>query len=163
MDIMCNCSEECIAFEERSTSKNPACIITRRKYDRKRKALRKKQVIDYLGGECVDCGMKAVIADKVFAIGSQIFAPIIAFEVEHTNWKKKTMNISWMGSYSWKRVVQELEDGECILLCKICHAARTKKLHGPDSEFRKKLNKKQLTTWSNGTTKAPQPLNSTPA
>ena len=158
---MCDCSEECRSLAKKS--KHVRCVIKRRAYERKVKAAKKKQVIDYLGGECIDCGMKAAVVDKVMSIGDNIFAPMVGFDVEHTNWKKKTRNISWMSSNSWKRIKQELDDGECILLCKICHAARTKKLHRPDSEFRKRLNKKQLTTWNNGKHKAPQALNSTSA
>ena len=154
---MCDCSEECRSQAERS--KYPRCVIERRAYERKKKALKKKQIIDYLGGECVDCGMKAAVVDKVMAVGGNIFAPMIGFDVEHTNWKKKTNNISWMSSNSWQRIKQELDDGECVLLCKICHAARTKKLHSPDSEFRKRLNKKQLTTWNNGSSSASKALN----
>ena len=56
---MCDCSEECRSQAERS--KYPRCVIERRAYERKRKATKKKPVIDYLGGECVDCGMKAAV------------------------------------------------------------------------------------------------------
>ena len=113
---MCDCSEECRSQAKRS--KYPRCVIERRAYERKRKATKKKQVIDYLGGECVDCGMKAAVVDKVMAIGGNIFAPMIGFDVEHTNWKKKTRNISWMSSNSWKRIKQELDDGECVFCVK---------------------------------------------
>lgn len=160
---MCDCSEDCKDYAKRSIVKKPECVIKRRLRERARRTKKKRQIIDYLGGECVDCGMKAAVVDSLMRIGGVTFAPACAFDVEHTNWKKKTNNLSYMNTYSWEKIKEELDNCECVLVCRICHSIRSKKLINEDKEFIEKQRKKRITKWKNKWHEAPQPLNSTSA
>ncbi len=160
---MCDCSQDCIDYAKRSTVKYPDCVIKRRIRQKKAREKHKKNVISYLGGECVDCGMKAAVVDKVMEIGKARFAPMCGFDVEHTDWKKKKLNISYMNSYSWERTKRELDNGKCVLVCRVCHAIRTKKLNNENKEFREKSRLNKIKRWKNKHAESPKALNSTPA
>ena len=49
---MCDCSQDCKDYAKISKWAN--CVIKRRANQTKRRAKLKRQIIDYLGGECVD-------------------------------------------------------------------------------------------------------------
>lgn len=155
----CCDSEECKAYKKRSVIKYPLCLHKRREYKRRQKSKKKRQIISYLGGECVDCGMKAAVVDKVTKVGNETFAPNHVFDVEHVKWRKKTFKISNGYSFSWERIKKELDDCECVLLCRICHAIRTKELN-KDKQFKRRNIDAQVKSWYS---KSPQPLNSTSA
>lgn len=157
---MCDCSQDCIDFAK--ISKYPTCVIRRRESKRKTREKNKRKVVDYLGGQCVDCGMVAAVVDSVMRVGKAIFAPMCAFDVEHTDWKNKKFGVSNMTTASWGKIKKELDDSKCVLVCKICHSIRTKKL-SYDPEFQKKRSAKNRKTWKNQYTESPKALNSTSA
>lgn len=159
---MCECSEDCKEYAKRSIQKYPDCVIKRRIRQQKKREENKKTIISYLGGECVDCGMKAAVVDEVMQIGKARFAPMCAFDVEHTNWKKKKQNVGYMSTYSWNRIREELDDGECVLVCRVCHAIRSRNLQ-LDPEFKKKRAANNRKSWKNQYTESPQALNTTSA
>ena len=159
---MCDCSEDCRDYAKITIRKYPTCVIKRRKAQAKKRERNKRIIIDYLGGECVDCGMKAAVTDRVMRIGGVTFAPPCSFDVEHTNWKEKKYNVAHMSTFSWARIKKELDDGECILVCKVCHAIRSRNLQ-LDPEFKNKRAANNRKSWKNQYTEAPQALNSTSA
>jgi ribosomal protein L37E len=75
--------------------------------ERHRSARRKIKhlAIEYLGGSCSICGLK----DPVEAI----------YDFHHKDPKVKDIGISVMRSWTWERVVIELD--KCILVCSNCH------------------------------------------
>ena len=75
---------------------------------RNRKKLRIKAV-DYLGGECSDCGYTSEYID--------------VYDFHHVNPKDKLFNITISEMCrSWKVIEEELN--KCVLLCANCHRLR---------------------------------------
>lgn len=168
----CCDSQECKDYKARTKKKKPYCLTKKRIYERARKNKRKRTIISYLGGECVDCGMKHAAVDKVTKVGNETFAPQCAFDIEHTLWEKKTMQISHNYLRKWEIIKKELDDCECVLLCKVCHQIRSTEL-AKDLTFRQKQIDAQTQYWKDAYNsgklsneerkKAPQALNSTTA
>jgi 5-methylcytosine-specific restriction endonuclease McrA len=71
-----------------------------RYHERRAEAFRK------LGGSCVLCGATSDL------------------EVDHREWREKSFSIAKLWSVSRKRFEEELK--KCQLLCKDCHAAKTR-------------------------------------
>ena len=160
---MCDCSQRCIEYAEKTTKKYADCVVKRTKLNKKIRDRNKRKVVDYLGGECAHCGMIAAVVDKVMHVGKATFAPHYAFDVEHVKWEKKKYRISNIIRYSWKRIKKELDDCECILLCRICHAIETQKLYNNEDWVAKKRASHKAAWGDDGKLKSPQPLNSTSA
>ncbi len=68
----------------------------------------KKRAIEYLGGEC----------SNVFC--AQLPTEPHHFDIHHT--KGKNYNFAQIWDYKWENIQKEIDDCECVLLCKICHS-----------------------------------------
>ncbi|MBU6424051.1 MAG: hypothetical protein KGQ88_08465, partial [Chloroflexi bacterium] len=96
------------------------------RYQKKRRGLFKRLVIDKLGGKCRDCGYTA---------------STVALDPHHTDPTTKRFNISSF-SGSTDRLLVEAE--KCVLLCANCHRLRHAEGErnakgGPVVEFRRRL------------------------
>lgn len=94
----------------------------KRKYQREWYAARRIRGIEYLGGMCYVCGS-----------GEDL-------EVDHKDPTTKFGHRMW--SWSWKRILEELD--KCQLLCDSCHKDKTRRngdvLNGvPDDVYQKVL------------------------
>jgi hypothetical protein len=67
---------------------------------------KKQRARDLLGGKCCYCGYDTFQ---------------VALDIHHLDPEKKDPDFHGMRSWSWKRIVKELEG--CCLLCRNCHAA----------------------------------------
>ena len=78
---------------------------------RKARSLRERkiQIVSHLGGKCVRCGYNNYYG---------------ALHVHHKNPEQKHKNFRHIRSWSWNRVLQEIEN--CELLCANCHAEEHK-------------------------------------
>ena len=65
----------------------------------------KEWAIDYLGGECLGCGLKYNRWQ---------------YDVHHIDPKEKEYNFGHMTGMVWAKITKELD--KCVLLCKNCHA-----------------------------------------
>ena len=77
-----------------------------REYQQERSRCMKVRAVEYLGGQCVDCGLKT----DVMAV----------YDFDHRNPSEKLSNIPLM--WSWKRIQVELD--KCDLRCANCHRIR---------------------------------------
>ena len=73
-------------------------------YSIRRGRERKRQAVEYLGGECTICG---------------IVVPDCAFDFHHKNPEEKDHNPRDSLSLSWENCKKELD--KCVLLCANCH------------------------------------------
>lgn len=85
--------------------KKSVCAKCHSKYTLEKGRENRRKSIEYLGGECLECGWKK------FGSG---------FDIHHLNPKEKDVAFASMRSWSWERTKKELD--KCILLCKCCHA-----------------------------------------
>lgn len=76
-----------------------------REYMRNRYRNKRKEIIESLGGKCVDCGS------------------VDDLELDHINKRKKTMRMADVHSTNDKKVKEELKNIQ--LLCKKCHKKKT--------------------------------------
>lgn len=76
----------------------------RKKYNRERYKKFKKQVVDYLGGECAVCG---------------IIDDVCIYDVHHLDPSKKEFNIGDPSYSVFDKIKSELN--KCILVCANCH------------------------------------------
>lgn len=67
---------------------------------------KRNNIINYLGGKCAVCGSQ------------------INLHIDHIDHNSKKFNLAKIWSYSWEKIVVELD--KCHLLCKICHLKKTK-------------------------------------
>ena len=72
---------------------------------------KRKQAIERLGGQCVDCGATENL------------------EFDHADAKLKSFNIARIWSYKRERL--EVELAKCVLRCKSCHLAKTYQVDRP--------------------------------
>jgi hypothetical protein len=140
------------------TSNRPWCRIARRKYEKERCRAGKRKAISYLGGECADCGAMHAIVERPIKIGSSMFLPAECFDIDHTLWKNKKRKFSQLSKKSWALFKKEIDDCEAELVCKNCHAVRTRKLM-EDSDFKQKRRIANKKNWVNQHTSAPKALN----
>ena len=105
-----------IAWKARQTPEKLAAIAKRANELRRkkghyniqkytRKYTRRQQIIDYLGGRCVDC--------------LRVFHPNV-YDVHHLG--EKTIKISDIYHHKWETIIEEIND--CVLLCANCHRMR---------------------------------------
>ena len=79
-------------------------------YNQKRRLIRKRQAIEYLGGKCKDCGN---IDDRTL-------------EFEHAHEPRNgRKTISAYLSGSWERLKTRINEEKIELVCANCHAIRT--------------------------------------
>lgn len=78
------------------------------RHERNRKAQTRKRLIDYLGGECIDCRQKE---------------PEVKLEFDHVLPCEKKFRIARAMSMAWEKL--KIEVDKCHLLCKGCHLERT--------------------------------------
>ena len=76
-----------------------SCQVNRHRYKRK------QQIVEYLGGECIECGYQKSVT---------------ALHAHHLEPTKKKFNISGSHARSWEVVKTELD--KCVLLCSNCHS-----------------------------------------
>ena len=68
---------------------------------------RKRAVIEYLGGECVRCGLSDPEYPEIY-------------DCHHLDPEEKDADIAKLMIGSWDKLKQELD--KCILLCRNCHS-----------------------------------------
>ncbi len=73
----------------------------------------KRTYVDYLGGACVDCGLRSEHA--------------CIYDFHHRDPQQKEFQISFAKGHSWDLVRRELD--KCDLLCSNCHRIRHSKSH----------------------------------
>lgn len=78
------------------------------RWERNKKALTRKLLTNYLGGECVDCGKGE---------------PEVKLEFDHVLPCEKSFTIARGLSMTWKRLKIEID--KCHLLCHDCHLEKT--------------------------------------
>lgn len=83
--------------EEENKKRNYNRIKTRRQK-------LKEKGVEYLGGKCMTCGYNKCIW---------------ALQFHHRNPEEKEFNISENSTFSWNKIVKELD--KCDLLCSTCH------------------------------------------
>lgn len=93
--------EKCAAKAKKWRDANRQYLLDKQ---REQKRIRKNEAIAYLGGVCMICG--------------GVFHPAI-YEFHHRDPKTKEKDPSKVLSFSWKRIISELD--KCDLLCANCH------------------------------------------
>ena len=88
--------------------KSRQCTKCKSSYDLRKGQEKKDKARKHLGGKCVACGF-----DKW----------LVSLDIHHPDPSKKDPNFASMRSWSWKRILRELEQAKCILLCRNCHGA----------------------------------------
>ena len=122
----------------------------RRRGERKRSRANKITCIEYLGGSCVDCDVVYGDVDSVVKIGGVTFIPAEAFDIEHVIWQKKKIEFGSRMKSNFEKVLKpEIDNCECILLCKICHVIRTTKTKNENKEFKTKMKAIARANWKN--------------
>ena len=91
----------------RKRSNSSLCSTCQNSYNTNRNRLNKKRAIDYLGGECVDCGYQGHYS---------------AFEFHHIDPTTKKRGWDSMSKHSWEKIMPELD--KCVPLCACCHNIR---------------------------------------
>ena len=72
--------------------------------------IRKVKLINHMGGECADCGLK--LKDSHFSV----------FDFHHIDPSKKEYTGNKLKYGSWDKAIRELN--KCVLLCSNCHRIR---------------------------------------
>ena len=137
---------ECAAYRKRSRTTRARCLIYRRGWERNRIKERKIKVLEYLGNKCRDCNAEFdpfVEEPTVVTTGKthKILLPHVCFDIEHVKWENKKFPVS--GGHlrkRWDRIVEEIDNCECVILCKHCHVIATQKLF-KNKEYMKIKNK----------------------
>ena len=83
---------------------NPIYRATHADEIKAKRQQRKRDAIEYKGGQCQKCGYVKCVA---------------ALSFHHRDPKEKEYQIATMLAWSWARIVQELD--KCDLLCMNCH------------------------------------------
>ena len=107
----------------------------RRKRERASKHRNKLRAIEYLGGECKDCGI--TLED----------VPMCCFDIDHTIAENKRYHFASIMK-SWKRVKKEIDNCDCELVCKNCHAIRTRD-QAADPKIKKERQKNLIRGYRN--------------
>jgi predicted transcriptional regulator len=76
----------------------------------------KLKMIDYKGGECLDCELK--LEDTHYAV----------FDFHHLDPTTKDENFERIKYQSWEKIKEELD--KCVLLCSNCHRVRHAGIEG---------------------------------
>lgn len=90
------------------TYKDSMCKKCRGDYTAERRITQKKEAVDYLGGKCLDCGLK----DEVVAV----------YDFHHLDPTKKDFSLGKAKTLSFAKIKPELD--KCVLLCANCHRRR---------------------------------------
>lgn len=80
-----------------------------RNYMREYSAKRRLKALEYLGGVCVDCGLKD------------------GLEIHHIDPETKSFTLASGWHHAWDKIVVELQ--KCEVLCDSCHKNRHKVVH----------------------------------
>lgn len=88
--------------------KDSMCKVCRNAYVNTRRREIKTQAIDYLGGMCVDCGLRSSIVE--------------IYDFHHRNPEAKDFSISDFKNRRIETIKPELD--KCDLLCANCHRRR---------------------------------------
>lgn len=83
------------------------CKVCRIKYSSERRRDIKRQAVEYMGGNCVDCGLKT---DKVEV-----------YDFHHLDPTTKDFSV-FQNAKSFRTIRPELD--KCVLLCANCHRIR---------------------------------------
>jgi hypothetical protein len=75
-----------------------------------RRKIYKRKAVEYLGGQCVDCGLRTEV--------------VAVYDFHHVRSDEKEMSIARMlkMTKNWERIQEELD--KCVLLCANCHRIR---------------------------------------
>jgi len=84
------------------------CKSCRKSYGHERRRTIKRMAVDFLGGNCVDCGL----VDEVLDV----------YDFHHLDPKQKDFSFGKRGSRSFDSIKAELS--KCVLLCSNCHRKR---------------------------------------
>ncbi len=76
----------------------------------KKREEQKRRAVEYLGGQCIDCGLRTDIVD------------VYDFHHVHPEEKSATINRMMTKTLSWASIQEELD--KCELLCANCHRIR---------------------------------------
>lgn len=82
------------------------CIQCQNERKIKTRAEKKLKMVEYMGGKCEHCG-------EFFEGRPEVF------DFHHINPEEKTTRKAVLTSWSWDKIVVELE--KCIMLCSNCH------------------------------------------
>jgi hypothetical protein len=89
------------------------CPECAKRYTQRRSEL-KRRAIEYLGGQCADCGLQTDI--------------VAVYDFHHKDGGEKTAGLSdFLTLKNWQRMQEELD--KCVLLCANCHRALRPKAH----------------------------------
>jgi predicted RNA-binding Zn-ribbon protein involved in translation (DUF1610 family) len=84
------------------------CPECAKRYTQRRSEL-KRRAIEYLGGQCADCGLQTDI--------------VAVYDFHHKDGGEKTAGLSdFLTLKNWQRMQEELD--KCVLLCANCHRIR---------------------------------------
>src|SRR5215471_11078564 len=75
-----------------------------------RRTTYKRRAVEYLGGQCVDCGLRTTVA--------------AVYDFHHLSSAEKDASIARMLNVTkrWAKIQEELD--KCVLLCANCHRIR---------------------------------------
>jgi hypothetical protein len=102
-EYKCKCGET--NPEKFYGNKRTVCGKCHSKYTVDKRRALKRRAVDYKGGKCSICGY-----NKCFA----------SLDFHHTNPEEKEAQFKTMMSWTWNRVLVELD--KCILVCRNCHS-----------------------------------------
>lgn len=78
----------------------------------------KQKAVEYLGGQCYDCGLRTCIYD--------------VYDFHHVDPNTKVDSIRNLRNRKWATIQAELD--KCVLLCATCHRIREFYIHGQECE-----------------------------
>jgi len=107
----------------------------RRRREKASKHKNKLKAMEFLGGECKDCG---VTLEEL---------PMCCFDIDHVISENKKYNFASIMK-SWKKVKAEIDNCECELVCKNCHAIRTRD-QAQDPEIKRERQKALIQNYRN--------------
>jgi hypothetical protein len=84
--------------------KKSVCSKCHKEYTLRIGQEKRKKAIDYLGGECKNCGY-----DKYYG----------AIDLHHLDPRKKDSDFNNLRGWSWERIKKEIKN--CVPLCATCH------------------------------------------
>jgi hypothetical protein len=129
----------------------------RRKAEATKRRANKIKAIEYLGGQCTDCGVMYSDSCKIvgpigmgpFDTTSLRFLPAECFDIDHVLRKNKTNVFGAIMKRDFEKWIKpEIDNCKCELVCKNCHIIRTVKTM-QTTEYKEEVQKKVLKVWKN--------------